>query len=236
MTAVVGADWSPDERTPEPRPGAALAPGLRAAPDPGPVRARRKLAPAAVAALGARALGSGRACRVPARGLLPGPGPHRARPDRRRLRRRRRVANRLDARLAVRCVHWPARLASCERGSTVVVGAAGIAFLLVIFAGCTNFILDEYAKGALRTAVDEAAQAGAAAGGSLQACQAEAEQVQRGLLHGSFGADVTITCQVIAGGLMLATASGDLPSLVPAVPRLQVSVSGLSVVQGAPAQ
>ena len=118
----------------------------------------------------------------------------------------------------------------------MVVGAAGIAFLLVIFAGCTNFILDEYAKGALRTAVDEAAQAGAAAGGSLQACQAEAEQVQRGLLHGSFGADVTITCQVIAGGLMLATASGDLPSLVPAVPRLQVSVSGLSVVQGAPAQ
>ena len=230
MTTVVRADWSPDGRTPEPRPAAA--------PAPGPVRARRNLAPAAVAALGARALGSGRACRVPARGLLPGPGPHRPHPDHRRLRRRRRrrVANRLDARLAVRCVHWPARLASCERGSTVVVGAAGIAFLLVIFAGCANFVLDEYAKGALRTAVDEAAQAGAAAGGSLQTCQVEAEQVQRGLLHGSFGADVTITCQVIAGGLMLATASGDLPSLLPAVPRLQVSVSGLSVVQGAPAQ
>ncbi|MDA8300939.1 MAG: hypothetical protein M0005_05205 [Actinomycetota bacterium] len=169
---------------------------------------------------------------------MPAPGPLRARPNHRRQRRRlrRRVADRLGARPASRGVPRPGRFASCERGSTVVVGAAGIAILLAIFAGCANFVLDEYAKGALRTAVDEAAQAGAAAGGSLQACQAEAEQVQRGLLHGSFGADVTITCQVLAGGLMLATASGDLPSLLPAVPHLQVSVSGLSVVQGAPAQ
>lgn len=237
MTAVAGAGRSSEDGGEEPRAGAgaAPAPGRRAVLAPGPVGVRCRLAPAAVTALGGRCLNSERACRNPAARLSPAPGRLQAWPSRRR-RSRRPGAEHVDAAAASMGVLRAVRFAGRERGSTVVVGAAGIAFLLVIFAGCANFVLDEYAKGALRTAVDEAAQAGAAAGGSLQACQAEAEQVQRGLLHGSLGADVTITCQVMAGGLMLATASGDLPSLLPAVPRLQVSVSGLSVVQGAPAQ
>ena len=122
-----------------------------------------------------------------------------------------------------------------ERGSTIVLGALGIAILLIIFVGGANLVLDEYAKGAVRTAVDEAAQAGATAGGSVAACETEAEQVRGNLIRGEYGADVTITCQV-ASGLMLATASGDLPSLVPPVPRVHVSVTGVSVIEEAPAQ
>src|SRR5579875_2485938 len=96
---------------------------------------------------------------------------------------------------------WPGRLKAdgsqtTQRGSAVLTGVAAIGFLLLLFAGALNLAFDEYAKGALHAAVDEGAQAGAAAGGSLAACQAEAAQVQAGLLHGAFGSGVTITCTV----------------------------------------
>jgi len=96
-------------------------------------------------------------------------------------------------------------------------------------------VLDEYAKGSLRAAVEEAAQAGADAGGSLSACEAEAAEVRADLLHGPFGAGVRISCS-LRGGDVVALASGDLPSLVPPVPSLQVSEVGFSQVQRAPAQ
>lgn len=110
-----------------------------------------------------------------------------------------------------------------------------MAVLLLVLAGATNLVLDEYAKGALRTAVDEAAYAGATAGGSVVACQAEAAQVRSSLVRGTFGSDVQIHCQPV-GALMVAVAQGELPSLLPAVPRLRVSVSGASVIERAPAQ
>jgi hypothetical protein len=116
-----------------------------------------------------------------------------------------------------------------------VTGVVAIAILMVVFVGAANFVLDEYAKGALRTAVDEAAQTGATSGGSLSACLAEASQVRGDLLPGPFGAGVSVTCRV-EGREMLASASGVLPSLVPEVPRVHVSVVGLSVIEEAPQQ
>jgi hypothetical protein len=41
--------------------------------------------------------------------------------------------------------------------------------LMLLFVAALNFVLDEYAKGALHAAVDDAAQAGATAGGSPHA-------------------------------------------------------------------
>jgi hypothetical protein len=122
-----------------------------------------------------------------------------------------------------------------EGGFVVVLGAIGIAILLLLFAGSANLVLDEYAKGALRTAVDEAAQAGATAGGSVAACETEAARVRASLVRGPFSAGVNITCEA-EGPLMVAVARGDFPSLVPPVPRLYVSVTGVSVIEGAPAQ
>ena len=81
-----------------------------------------------------------------------------------------------------------------EAGSAVVAGALAILILMIVFIGALNFVLDEYAKGAIRTAVDDAAEAGATAGGSLSACQTEARQVQGALLPGPFGSGVSVTC------------------------------------------
>jgi len=110
-----------------------------------------------------------------------------------------------------------------------VVGVIAIAVLLVSFVGATNVVLDEYATGALRTAVDDAAQAGAAAGGSLSACYAEGDQVRQELLPGPYGDGVRFAC-TLAPGEVVASASGYLPSFVPEVPRQEVVVQGLSLI------
>jgi hypothetical protein len=110
-----------------------------------------------------------------------------------------------------------------------------IAILMVVFIGGLNFVLDEYAKGAIRTAVDDAAQAGATAGGSLAVCRAEAQQVQRGLLPGPFGTGVSVTCNQ-EGNEMVVSAGGDLPSLLPLVPRTYISLVGVSIIAEAPSQ
>jgi hypothetical protein len=122
-----------------------------------------------------------------------------------------------------------------EAGSAVVAGTLAILILMVIFVGALNFVLDEYAKGAVRTAVDEAATAGATAGGSLSACQAEAKQVQGALLRGPFGNGVSVICREV-GDVMMASAGGALPSLLPLVPTVRVSVVGVSIIAEAPTQ
>jgi hypothetical protein len=106
---------------------------------------------------------------------------------------------------------------------------------MFIFVGALNFVLDEYAKGAVRTAVDEASQTGGTSGGSVGACEAQAAQVRAELLPGPFGAGVQISCSV-DGDEVLASASGSLPSLVPLVPQVHVSIVGFALVEKGPAQ
>jgi hypothetical protein len=116
-----------------------------------------------------------------------------------------------------------------------VVGAVAIAILMIVFIGALNFVLDEYAKGAVRTAVDEAAEAGATAGGSLSVCQAQAQQVQSNLLPGPFGHGISVTCSE-DGDEVVASAAGALPSFLPLLPALHFALIGISVIAEAPTQ
>jgi hypothetical protein len=122
-----------------------------------------------------------------------------------------------------------------EAGSAVLTGVVGIVVLLGLFAGALNLVVDEYAKGALRTAVDESSQAGATAGGSVMACEAKAAQVRANLLPGPFGRGIVVDCS-LQGDEMVASAVGTLPSLVPPVPPVHLSLLGFSVVEEVPAQ
>jgi len=98
-----------------------------------------------------------------------------------------------------------------------------IAILMIVFIGGLNFVLDEYAKGAIHTAVDDAA------------CQAEARQVQGNLLPGPFGGGISVTCSE-DGVEMVASARGALPSLLPLVPRVHISLVGISIIAETPSQ
>ena len=110
---------------------------------------------------------------------------------------------------------------TCDQaGNAALVTVIAMAITLIVFMAAINLIVDEYGKGAIRTAVDEAAQAGSlqsAAGGPIAACQAKAAQVMSGLLNGPFGHDITISCTVQAGQVV-ATASGNLPAWLTIIP------------------
>lgn len=107
-----------------------------------------------------------------------------------------------------------------------------MALTLVVFMGAINLIVDEYGKGAVRTAVDEATRAGSlqgAPGGPVAACQAKAAEVMSGLLSGPFGQHVTITCG-LQGNQVIAVASGSLPGwlrVIPANPLRVVATAPL---------
>ena len=51
-----------------------------------------------------------------------------------------------------------------EHGNAALVTVLAMAITLVVFMVAINLIVDEYGKGAIRTAVDEAAQAGSLQG------------------------------------------------------------------------
>jgi len=122
-----------------------------------------------------------------------------------------------------------------EAGSALVSGVVGIVFLLVLFIGALNVVVDEYAKGAVRTAVDEAAQAGATAGGSIASCESKAAEVRADLLPGPLGSGLVVNC-LVQGDEMVASFVGTVRGLSPPVPPVGISVTGLSVIEEAPAQ
>jgi hypothetical protein len=93
--------------------------------------------------------------------------------------------------------------------------------LVVLFA---NLLVDLYARGAIRDALDEGARAGAPRGVDARTCEARAEEVLDGLLHGPFGHDVRIACRA-ESGVVVARADGTLPSWLPlAVPPWHVDL------------
>ena len=106
-----------------------------------------------------------------------------------------------------------------ERGSisvTVIVVFFALLFMLVIG---TNWVDNDLALGAFRTAVSQAAQAGSlegAPGGPVAACLAAAAQARGNLVSGPLGRDVRITCTVEGTGpqVIVVTADGTLPNWV----------------------
>jgi hypothetical protein len=117
-----------------------------------------------------------------------------------------------------------------EHGSAVLPGVLALLILIALVVGALNVVLDEYAKGALRSAVDEGAQAGATSG-SATLCAQTARQARRGLLPGPYASRTVITCRV-AGAFMQASATAHLPSLLPMVPAVTVHLIGLSAMEG----
>jgi len=122
-----------------------------------------------------------------------------------------------------------------ETGSALVTGVFAIGLLLVLLLGALGMVVEEYAKGAVRAAVDEAAQAGATAGGSLVSCEMKGAQVTTDLLPGPLRPGGAIDCRV-EGNMMVASFVGDVHGLIAPVPALHLAVLGFSVIEVGPAQ
>lgn len=107
---------------------------------------------------------------------------------------------------------------------------------LAVFMGAINLIVDQYAKGVMRTAVDEAARAGSlqgAPGGPVGACDTKAAEVMSNLLNGPFGHGIHIACG-LQSGQVVAVASGSLPGWLRVIPTDTLRVVGTAPQQANP--
>ena len=106
-----------------------------------------------------------------------------------------------------------------------------IAMTLLILV--SNAIAIQYAQGAVRTAVDEAARHGARLDGTVAECEARAEEVLRGqggLLRGTMGDTISLACAV-DGPAMVATATGEFEWWLWGLPGIDVEIEGRSIIE-----
>ena len=123
-----------------------------------------------------------------------------------------------------------------QQGTAAFSIVLGMLIVLVVFMAGTNFVVYEYGQGAVRTAVDEAARAGAqqqAPGGPINACNVHAAQAMGNLLPGPFANNIHITC-TITGANVVATATGSFPGWLPPVPALAVHIVGSAQLETNP--
>ena len=103
-----------------------------------------------------------------------------------------------------------------------------VALSLLLFVVACNAVVYQYARGVVRSALDEGVRSGSRATGSAGACQAAAEAVRRSLLGGPIGAHVELRCAVVDGQVR-ANAAGYLPSWLPGVPDWPIDLRASAV-------
>lgn len=113
---------------------------------------------------------------------------------------------------------------------------AAIALSMLVLVVAANFIVCEYGRGVVRSAIDQGVREGARTATPVATCQASARQAIADLLGtgaGSMGAAVTVTCQATAGSVQ-AAATGSFRGWLPAVPAWGFTSSATAVRERAP--
>ena len=111
-----------------------------------------------------------------------------------------------------------------------------LALTIVLLLGVVNLIAMQYGQGAVRTALDEGARYGAFLGNDGGDCEQRAEMVLRGdtgLLRGTLGDSITVTCGVV-GDTMQATAIGSFDWWVGGLPAVEFTMVGVAVIEQPP--
>jgi NAD(P)H-hydrate repair Nnr-like enzyme with NAD(P)H-hydrate dehydratase domain len=104
---------------------------------------------------------------------------------------------------------------------------------LVVFVVLANVIVDLYARGAVRAAVDEAARAAARVDGTPAECAARARDVLTGLLGAHLRSGVEVTCSETEA-LVSARADVRLAGWLAFVPDWSFSLVGTAVKERSP--
>ncbi|MET0628590.1 MAG: hypothetical protein ABW033_09050 [Acidimicrobiia bacterium] len=107
------------------------------------------------------------------------------------------------------------------------------ALSLVVFVLLANVIVDLYARGAVRAAVDEAARAGARVDATPAECAARAHDVLAGLVGSRLRSGVDVVCSE-AGATVSARADVRLPGWLVLVPDWRFSIVATSVKERSP--
>jgi hypothetical protein len=107
-------------------------------------------------------------------------------------------------------------LSQAEDGFSTVQFVAATALSLVVFVALANFVVDLYARGAVRAALDEGVRAGEPIDAPASACEQRAADALDALLGGAMRSSVRVQC-VVESGLVFAHADVDLRGWVPGI-------------------
>ncbi|HXY92566.1 MAG TPA: hypothetical protein VEP49_08835 [Acidimicrobiia bacterium] len=117
---------------------------------------------------------------------------------------------------------------------TTVQFVVATAMSLFVFVLLANFVVDLYARGAIRAAVDEGARAGAPVDASLADCERRADDALDDLLGGAMRRGVQVRC-VADFGTIRARADVVLPGWIPGiVPDWWFSITGTAISEHDP--
>lgn len=119
-----------------------------------------------------------------------------------------------------------------DRGITSVQFLLASALSLTLFLAFANLVAVQYGRGAIRSALDQGARAGAITG-SAEVCETTAQDVLAQLLGGRMGDSVAVLCQP-GNGVMVASASAVFESWTPLTVDFEVSVSGEAAMEPFP--
>src|SRR5215475_11942325 len=94
-----------------------------------------------------------------------------------------------------------------DRGVTTVTALLAVGVSLILLVALVNYVVWQYGRGAVRSAIDQAARAGSRASATETTCETRAHEALHTLLGGPMGRGITITC-TDDGHNMHATATG----------------------------
>lgn len=104
---------------------------------------------------------------------------------------------------------------------------------LVMFVLLANVVVNQYARGVVRAAVDEGARQGAREGATVATCDTRAHEVLDDLLGGSLGRQVRLACR-LEPGAAVAEATTTLPGWLPGTPDWTFTLRSRQVKEGPP--
>ena len=105
------------------------------------------------------------------------------------------------------------RRAGDERAFTTVQYVIAVAWSLVLLVLVANLLVDLYARGAVRDALDDGVRAGTPAAASVSACEARAHEVVQALVRGPL-LNAVVHCEE-SGAFVVADATVSLRSWLP---------------------
>ena len=100
-----------------------------------------------------------------------------------------------------------------DTGFVTIQYVVAVAWSLLLLVLVANFLVDMYARGAVRDALDDGVRAAAPSSEPVAACEARAEDVLSGLVRGPL-VDARVRCDT-SGGYVTAEARVSLESWLP---------------------
>lgn len=119
-----------------------------------------------------------------------------------------------------------------DRGVSSIQFLVASALGLVLFVLLANLVVVQYGRGAIRSALEQGARAGAIAGSSSD-CAVRVDEVLGQLLAGRMSDGLEIACTT-TGTMMVARASGVFESWTPMTPGFEIDLVSQAVVEELP--